>query len=65
MNLIPEKLERVAKTDYTKCREVQDFIQQLVDRDDLIAWSQREEPVVVMSLPEKKHTYKFLSFITP
>lgn len=65
MNLIPEKLERVAKTDYTKCREVQDFIQQLVDRDDLIAWSQREEPIVVMSLPEKKYTYSFIRACLP
>ncbi len=65
MNLIQEKLDRVKKADYTKCAEVQAFIQEMVDREDLVNWATREDYTasITMALPEKKRHYKFMAYI--
>lgn len=62
MNLIPEQLKYAGKVD-PKIASWSNYLQAVIEQEDLIAWAKRDEPVVIMSLPENKlksRLYKFL-----
>ena len=41
--LIQQRLKLAGKADYTNARDVQNFIQEMVDRESLIEWARRDD----------------------
>ena len=73
MNLIPKRLKMASRADYTGAKDVQNYIQALVDYEALIEWARRpdEQPKEgIYGLPSrwmdrKVPWYRKLTMIIP
>lgn len=72
--IIPNRLARASKADYTNALDVQNYIQKLVEYESLIEWARKEQPTQPMSIAglpsrlyerEKARAWKWYSFLIP
>lgn len=73
MGLIQNRLKMASKADYTNARDVQNYLQNLVNYESLLEWARRETrtPIDYAGLPsrlyerEKVRSWKWYSFLIP